>query len=192
VTQRRLITARICQALAKVRSPLGADPRRRSAPGSDAEVPSTPRTWRARSSKTRQNLCNESAWKLLPGRFARFSHRNLAKDSAGQARRRPPTDRSPDKSRPGAASRIGRIFKCVADITLDCQKTPCGFVGSQIGRRAITVTGRYAPYRLCFCATCRQDALISRFRAEAPSLSRSVVWIHRPWTSGNGLSNRWT
>ena len=39
---------------------------------------------------------------------------------------------------PGADNRIARISKCVADITLDCQKTPCGFVGSQIGRRDIT------------------------------------------------------
>src|SRR5258705_13494586 len=44
--------------------------------------------------KSRHSGCNESARKLLPERFAWFlSDRNLAKNCAGLARRRPPTER---------------------------------------------------------------------------------------------------
>jgi hypothetical protein len=53
-----------------------------------------------RPPKSRHNGCNESARKLLPGRFAWFlSHRKLAKDSEGLAGRRLPTERWQDKSR---------------------------------------------------------------------------------------------
>jgi len=44
--------------------------------------------------KSRHSGCNESARKLLPERFAWFlSDRNLAKNCAGLARRRPPAER---------------------------------------------------------------------------------------------------
>ena len=53
--------------------------------------------------KSRHSGCNESARKLLPERFAWFlSDRNLAKNCAGLARRRPPTERWQDKRARGA------------------------------------------------------------------------------------------
>jgi hypothetical protein len=65
-----------------------------------------------RPPKSRHSGCNESARKLLPGRFAWFlPDRNLAKYGAGPAGHRPPTARWQDKRRkvrPGRRAEEGR------------------------------------------------------------------------------------
>ena len=61
--------------------------------------------------------CCESARELLPGRFAWFlSDRNLAKDSAGLAGRRPPTERWQDKRREVRSGRTGEEGKSISSL----------------------------------------------------------------------------
>jgi hypothetical protein len=70
------------------------------------------------ATKGPHNLCNESAPKLLPGCFARFSSdRNLAKHRAGTAGRQPPTERWQDKRREVRGGRVAEERRHIKHFT---------------------------------------------------------------------------